>query len=418
MRTVDDFISTHLSNLFYINLAVKTFFISEVVPVFYSFVYSFDLIFSSNLVDNLLGSKYLDIYTWYINVVDPDYAASVAHLKDIDGKANPYYIPHHQYIQEIVSHPAWLLNPDMVLIHIICRTYNINLSFNFFAFVPAEVSSVITKTMAVIGILMMYYTIIFLAYMAWVALVYFITSSFRDENEVDTSVSSSQFLVECEKEITNLDDMFVPTLLFCFIYGWFFLASFFTFFIMNSWASTIFFALPLLLLTVIGMPMNIIYDYGLMFAAYLRGAGATTILALELMYDCLATMIMFVRLCVQNIRFFLMFFAFVELFELIYNSGLVKWETLESEEDYYQGVLSRLETDGLLYGLVAEFPTFLFRYLYQFGHLLFTLVSHFIAYLALVFWLFSFLYTCFIDERFEAYYQAKRDSWRKRLNLK
>jgi hypothetical protein len=133
------------------------------------------------------------------------------------------------------------------------------------------------------------------------------------------------------------------------------------------------------------MPLNLLYDYGIMFGSFLRGAGATTVLILELMYDCLATVIMFVRLCVQNIRFFLMFFAFIELFELIYNSGLVKWETLESEEDYYQGVIGRLESNGLLYGLVSEFPTFIFRYLYQFLHLLFTIISHFIAYLALVF---------------------------------
>jgi hypothetical protein len=157
------------------------------------------------------------LYTWYLTEVNSDYAASVAHLADISGKANPYYVPNYEYAQEIVKHPAFLIYPDVLLIHILCKTHNIHL--NVFSFVPAEVSIVLSKLAAVVGFCLFYLTVVCLLFAIVVSLLYIVTTSFEDENEVDNSVSNSQVLAECEKEISNLDDMFIPTLLFLFIYG-------------------------------------------------------------------------------------------------------------------------------------------------------------------------------------------------------
>jgi hypothetical protein len=84
---------------------------------------------------------------------------------------------------------------------------------------------------------------------------------------------------------------------------------------------------PMLWLVVMILPVNVIYDYGLLYLSYLRGVGTTILFLLELMYDILATMIMFVRLSVQNIRFFLMFFAFFELYEFVYMTSIYRENT-------------------------------------------------------------------------------------------
>ena len=92
---------------------------------------------------------------------------------------------------------------------------------------------------------------------------------------------------------------------------------------------------PLLWLVIMTLPVNVIYDYGLLFLSYLRGVGSTILLGLELMYDVLATMIMFVRLSVQNIRFFLMFFAFFELYEFVYMSSIFKESTWGFDTNFF-----------------------------------------------------------------------------------
>jgi hypothetical protein len=39
--------------------------------------------------------------------------------------------------------------------------------------------------------------------------------------------------------------------------------------------------MPILLIVVLSMPTNLVYDCGILFVTYLRGVGATTILFLE-----------------------------------------------------------------------------------------------------------------------------------------
>lgn len=133
------------------------------------------------------------------------------------------------------------------------------------------------------------------------------------------------------------------------------------------------------------MPFNIIYDFGLLFVGYLRGSSASTILLAELMYDVLATLTMFVRLFVQNIRFLLMFVAYIELFELIELISIEDVDFLNRTNEEYKPKKYTFTVDEAFYFLVISLPTYLIKYLYQLIHLIFTITSHFAAYLALVF---------------------------------
>jgi hypothetical protein len=166
--------------------------------------------------------------------------------------------------------------------------------------------------------------------------------------------------------------------------------------------------MPILLIIVLSMPSSLIYDCGILFITYLRGVGATTILFLEWIYDCLATLIMFVRLLVQHIRFVLMFFAFFEVLEIIYYNRLFPMVVYKSNYEHFLHSLSngRLAADLACILYVGIIDTV--KLLYQLGHFLFTITSHFFAYFALVFWLFSFLYTSFFNVRLETLFKKKR----------
>jgi len=100
-------------------------------------------------------------------------------------------------------------------------------------------------------------------------------------NFSDRHLVISGLTVEAEKEVSAIDDLLTPVALFVLAYSWlllnFFIHSFGTAFELYG----VYAVLPSLLLTVLLMPASIVYDCGIMFCAYLRGVGTTTILILE-----------------------------------------------------------------------------------------------------------------------------------------
>jgi hypothetical protein len=222
---------------------------------------------------------------------------------------------------------------------------------------------------------------------------------------------------ECEKEIAGFDDIYTPIVFLTFVYSWFFVITPVAIYFFGPEFYIVTAVFPFILLSIFLMPVSIIFDYGAVFSSYLRGAGATVLFALEFMYDCLATLIMFVRLGVQNIRFLLMFFAFVELYEILSTVSCLKSDILQSEETN-----STLRTIGntinsVFYILFSVVPFIVFKYIYQVTHLLFTVTSHFFAYLALVFWLFSFLYTSFFSNKCEQYFYSLRADRQNKIKI-
>jgi hypothetical protein len=191
--------------------------------------------------------------------------------------------------------------------------------------------------------------------------------------------------IESEKELGSLDDILFPICLLLSIYCWYFCLSLYLPKLLNFEFYCVFSVFPMLLITVLVLPLNVIYDEGLTFLAYLRGVGTTTLILLELMYDSLATMIMFVRLSVQNIRFGLMFFAFFELYEFVYMNSIVDDNSLSFFTNMFTFKNFTEAPGSTLFYIVLMLPMVFVKGLYQLIHLVFTITSHFIAYLALVF---------------------------------
>jgi hypothetical protein len=69
------------------------------------------------------------------------------------------------------------------------------------------------------------------------------------------------------------------------------------------------------MLTILTIPVRLIWDFGLAFGMYIRGAASSTNLIVEAFFDLIGVIIIFTRFIVQNIRFLMIFVALFELFE-------------------------------------------------------------------------------------------------------
>lgn len=262
-----------------------------------------------------------------------------------------------------------------------------------------------------------YISLTIFSFLSLLAIVWFIdffsrinNKLFKNEKIFDDYNTNVNYLVESEKELGSLDDMFLGISIFICIYGWFFGANFIFYSLNYSESYFIYVGFPILLLIVLGMPFNMIWDYGLTFVTFLRGSSNTTIFSLEFMYDLLATAIMFIRLVVQNVRYLLMFFAFLEFFEFFASYSFLYEDMFYSSDKTFFDFMSTTNLASFFFNNFAQILTFSVLYIYNMAHLLYTVLSHFFAYLILVFWFFSFLYTTFFYEKLENFFKFKRNN--------
>ena len=163
------------------------------------------------------------------------------------------------------------------------------------------------------------------------------------------------------------------------------------------------------MITILSIPVRLLWDFGLAFGMYIRGASSSSNLIVEAFFDLIGVIIIFTRFVVQNIRFLLVFVAFFELFE---------WVSLSFETTYFVNAstpFSSLETNytliqpkALLIYLIVVFKT-LFIYLYHLLHLIIVSFMQIGVYLMVSFWLFFFLYTSFFKSTVDNYFFVKRN---------
>jgi hypothetical protein len=159
------------------------------------------------------------------------------------------------------------------------------------------------------------------------------------ERLIDNDYLINSITVESEKEISPVEDTKLIIIVITFVFGWFFL--------WNSWSIatnqaelyTVFLFLPTLLWIVIMTPTCILYDFGIIFTAYLKGSAVNASIFAELFYDYMATVIYYTRLLVQTVRLVLMYIAFAFLHDtIIYSSVPIPntpktfWTTINSIE--------------------------------------------------------------------------------------
>jgi len=233
-------------------------------------------------------------------------------------------------------------------------------------------------------------------------------SSVREENTIDHDYLIANATVEAEEEIGSLDDMLLSILILSYIFLWYFY--------INCW-SVIFsvpeffltiYLFPLLYYIIMCIPAFLAYDYGLYFVAYLRGVGPSPLIFVELMYDYIAFAGFYIRLVVQNVRLILMTFTFASFHEAIITHGVEK-EWIIGNESFLDDMNRVLKTPTFLtYFLVFKVPGHIIYFFYELFHTLFVVTAQFIAFFAMVFWLFLFLYTMFASELHEKFFFQKR----------
>ena len=163
------------------------------------------------------------------------------------------------------------------------------------------------------------------------------------------------------------------------------------------------------MITILSIPVRLLWDFGLAFGMYVRGASSSSNLVVEAFFDIIGVIIIFTRFIVQNIRFLLVFVAFFELFEWVSvsfeTSYLIKASTpFSSLEKSY----SMFEPKTLFISLIVVCKT-IFIYIYHLLHLIIVSFMKIGVYLMVSFWLFFFLYTSFFKSTIDNYFFIKRN---------
>lgn len=135
-------------------------------------------------------------------------------------------------------------------------------------------------------------------------------SNNKEEFQADVDYAVANMSAEAEKELFAIDDATCLFLLLFFIF-----ASYFGFFFVvidiNYVEFLTFFAsIPFVVCILLLMPCNLVFDFGLLFVAYLRGVANTSSFFFELVYDYIGIAAFFTRLAVQFVRLILMFVVY------------------------------------------------------------------------------------------------------------
>lgn len=150
------------------------------------------------------------------------------------------------------------------------------------------------------------------------AIVYIsLFSTNREEWQADVDFTVSSLSAEAEKELFSIDDATSLCLTLFFFFG-----VYFGFFLVNSAmtyseALSIALPVPIVVGSLVLVPVNLVVDFGLLFVAYLRGASNTSSLFFELVYDYIGVVAFFTRLVVQFVRIVLMAVVYIMMHETV-----------------------------------------------------------------------------------------------------
>lgn len=242
------------------------------------------------------------------------------------------------------------------------------------------------------------------------------------ENIIDHDYLIFNITIESEEEIGSLDDMLLGCVILLYVFLWFFW--------IHGWSSISIvpklvmsvYLFPFIYFIIVFIPFSLLYDYGLYFLTYLNGVGKSIALIIELVFDYIAVAIFYLRLIVQNVRLAFMLFTFIELHELIifYDVDKNIFPLNDSFPDSWDDVKIYSEF-STLFSIVC-LPTLVIKWLYELFHTFFMVIFQFVAFFAMIFWLFLFLYSMFTSELQENYLSFKRifrkEFFKNKINFK
>lgn len=260
--------------------------------------------------------------------------------------------------------------------------------------------------------IMLFPQLLFLIYVFFFIVAFFFSyysSSSKEESTIDADYLSAGLTVESEKEIGSLDDIVMAAIIFIYVFGWYFYLYAWTLFSSVPEIVLVFFFFPLLYYTILNTPTFLLNDFGILYNCYLRGISPSPTLVFELMYDYIAVIAFYVRLLTQGVRLALMFLTYATMHDYVlfysYDFSFLPWNESIWEE------LSNINISApssMLYFLLGTLPGYLLQWMYELGHTFFVVTGQLVAYFAMIFWLFLYLFTFFVIEKQEDFFKERR----------
>lgn len=302
---------------------------------------------------------------------------------------------------------AVCLHPELIFVQNGLKNFLLNpYTTNFFYSLvsPSLKESYLSSTIMLPQLILISYVVCIFS----IFLLGFFGSSASEENLIDHDFLINSILVESEEEIGSFDDMLIGGILFFYVFGWYF---YFNAFFLLTWlpeTMIITYLFPGIYYVIICIPTFLLYDFGIFFLSYLKGVGTSSVMAFELVFDYIAFLAFYIRLVVQGVRLILMIFVYVSLYDMILFHPLNNKLLLGNE--FILDDLSNLHLtyESFSYYFFSKLPIKIVHWIYELGHTFFVVTAQFIAFFAMVFWLFFFLYTFFVFEKTEDYFSAKR----------
>ena len=238
------------------------------------------------------------------------------------------------------------------------------------------------------------------------------------ESFLDFDYLISTSLILSEKELSAIDDIINVLSIVGFLFGWFFYTYGWSLFIgLNELALVLLF-LPLLWYTLFFIPLCLLFDFSFIFINYLRGVSTTPSFLVEALFDYVSGFAFFLRTFVQNVRFAIMLFVCYGLQEIVSFTRLPEGMYSFSHNTNIIEAAARCKPYQQNYALIIFTIDFVITSLYELAHTFFVLGVQFTSFLVMVFWLFSFLYTCFTSEIMEQFFEDVRLRFIARHKLK
>lgn len=259
--------------------------------------------------------------------------------------------------------------------------------------------------------IMLFPQLLFIAYLGFLFVAFYFSfyqSASKEEATIDADYLSASVTVESEKEIGSIDDMLMPMLIIVYTFGWYFYLYCWNIFCCVPEIVLVFFFFPLLYYTIGNTPTFLLYDFGILYNCYLRGIAPTPSMVFELMYDYIAVIAFYVRILTQGVRLALMFFAYAGMHDYVLYIDY-SHRYLTGNESIWEEI-SNVNTSisSVTYFFLGVLPGHILNLLYEIFHTFFVVTGQLVAYLGMIFWLFLFLFTFFVIEKQESYFDERR----------
>lgn len=259
--------------------------------------------------------------------------------------------------------------------------------------------------------IMLFPQLLFIAYMGFLFVAFyfsFYSSSSKEESTVDADYLSASITVESEKELGSIDDILMPSIVIIYTFGWYFYLYCWNLFSCAPELALAFFFFPLLYYTILNTPTFLLYDFGILFTCYLKGIAPSPNLLFELMFDYVSVISYYVRILTQAVRLALMFSAYAGMHDYILYMDY-SHRYLTGNESIWEEISNvNASVSSLTYFFLGTLPGIILNWMYEVFHTFFVVTGQIVAYFGMIFWLFLFLFTFFVIEKQESYFEERR----------